>query len=179
MTIEAESQGRPDQSGLLKAYKNLLKVLDRMSYVVIVAVMSVMTCLVALQVFHRYALSSSIDSADELSRLFFVWAIFLAIPHGVKYGVHVGIDLIVLMLPERWQVRMFRFSAGLGALLMVVMLAVSWTATMDKWPELMPTMPVTAALFYIPVLISVGHSFLHLVALVWGGPSTWAGESEL
>ncbi|BCH34610.1 hypothetical protein MesoLjLc_65400 [Mesorhizobium sp. L-8-10] len=167
------------KSGLLKAYKSLLRALDRISYVVIVAVMAVMTCLVSLQVFYRYALSSSIDSADELSRLFFVWAIFLAIPHGVKYGVHVGIDLIVHLLPERWQEGMFRLSAGLGALLMMVTLAVSWTATMDKWPELMPTMPVTAALFYIPVLISVGHSFLHLVALVWGGSGTWAGESEL
>ena len=179
MTQTAELERGPDQSGSLKAYKSLLRGADRVSYVVIVAVMTAMACLVSIQVFYRYALSSSIDSADELSRLFFVWAIFLAIPHGVKYGVHVGIDLIVRLMPLRWQEGMFRLSAGLSALLMVVTLAVSWTATVDKWPELMPTMPVTAALFYIPVLISAGHSFLHLIALLWGGSATWAGENEL
>lgn len=179
MTHAAGLEGGPDQSGSLKAYKSLLRTLDRLSYVVIVVVMTVMASLVSAQVFTRYVLSSSIDSADELSRLFFVWAIFLAIPHGVKYGVHVGIDLIVRLLPPHWQEHMFRLSAALGALLMVVTLVVSWTATIDKWPELMPTMPVTAALFYIPVLISAGHSLLHLIALIWGGSATWAGESEL
>lgn len=179
MTHAAELERGPDQSGPLKAYKSLLRAIDRVSYVVVVLVMTTMACLVSAQVFYRYMLSSSIDSADELSRLFFVWAIFLAIPHGVKYGVHVGIDLIVRLMSARWQEIMFRLSAGLGALLMVVTLVVSWTATVDKWPELMPTMPVTAALFYIPVLISAGHSLLHLMALVWGGSSTWAGENEL
>ncbi len=62
---------------------------------------------------------------------------------------------------------------------MVVTFAVSWTATMDKWPELMPTVPVTASLYYIPVLISTGHSFLHLVILAWGGQSVWKEEGEL
>jgi|LNFM01.1.fsa_nt_gb TRAP-type C4-dicarboxylate transport system permease small subunit len=179
MTHAGELEGGADQSGPLKAYKGALRALDRVSYILIVAVMAAMSSLVSIQVFYRYALSSSIDSADELSRLFFVWAIFLAIPHGVKYGVHVGIDLIVRLMPARLQEAMFRLSAALGALLMVVTLVVSLTATIDKWPELMPTMPVTAALFYIPVLISAGHSLLHLIALVWGGSTTWAGENEL
>lgn len=179
MSDIAPTVSGPEQAGPLRAYKSMLRGLDRVSYLAIVAVMAVMTTLVSAQVFYRYVLSSSIDSADELSRLCFVWAIFLAIPHGVKYGVHVGIDLIVRLMPARLQEAMFRLSAALGAVLMIVTLAVSWTATMDKWPELMPTMPVTAALFYIPVLISAGHSLLHLIALIWGGSATWAGENEL
>ena len=166
-------------SGPLRSLMGLTRGVDRVSYWVVIAVMAVMTILVSLQVFVRYALGSSIDSADELSRLFFIWAIFLAIPHGVKYGVHVGIDLIVNMLPKRAQDAIFRLSCALSAILMVVTFAVSWTATMDKWPELMPTLPVTAALYYIPVLISTGHSFLHLVILAWGGQSVWKEEGEL
>ena len=65
--------------------------------------MAGMAMLVSAQVFMRYVMSSSIDAADELSRLFFVWSIFLAIPHGMRRGVHVGIDVIARMLPHRVQ----------------------------------------------------------------------------
>lgn len=167
------------ESRPLRSFKSLIRMLDRASFGVVVLVMAAMTILIVVQVFCRYVLSTSIDSADELSRLFFVWAIFLAIPHGVKYGVHVGIDLLVRALKPKLQEVIFRISCLAGAALMVVTFAVSWTATMDKWPELMPTLPVTAALFYIPVLVCAGHSFLHLLIQTWGGPNTWIGETEL
>jgi TRAP-type transport system small permease protein len=165
--------------GPLRSLMSLTRGLDRISYGVVVTVMAVMTILVSTQVFVRYALSSSIDSADELSRLFFIWAIFLAIPHGVKYGVHVGIGLFVDMTSARTQDAIFRLCCVLSAVLMIVTFVVSWTATIDKWPELMPTLPVTAAVYYIPVLISAGHSFLHLVVLAWGGRTVWKEEAEL
>lgn len=171
--------GGPVETGPFRAFKSMIRAIDRASFGVVVLVMAAMTILVVAQVFYRYVLSSSIDSADELSRLFFVWAIFLAIPHGVKYGVHVGIDLLVRCLPMKAQDVVFRISCIAGAALMVVTFAVSWTATADKWPELMPTLPVTAALFYIPVLVCAGHSFLHLLLQTWGGPNSWIGETEL
>lgn len=168
--------GRPAGTVGLRTARRVLGWIDRLSYGVIVAVMAAMTVVVSLQVFWRYVLGSSIDSADELSRLFFVWAIFLAIPHGVKHGVHVGIDLFVTRLPAGIQEALFRLVSAAGALLMLVVLSVSWTATLDKWPELMPTLPVTAAVYYVAVLAATVHSFLHLMLLAWGGSRTWEGE---
>jgi TRAP-type C4-dicarboxylate transport system permease small subunit len=150
--------------------------LDRLSYGAIVVVMAVMTGLVALQVFYRYVLTSSIDAADELSRLFFVWSMFLAIPHGLKYGVHIGIDLFVGLLPSGLQDLISRVVSASGMLLMAIVFAVGYVATVDKWPELMPTLPVTAGLYYVAVLLSAGHAFVHLLILTWGGPRTWEGE---
>lgn len=170
--------GRSADTAGLSLARDALGWIDRVSYAVIVAVMAAMTMVVSLQVFWRYALSSSIDSADELSRLFFVWAIFLAIPHGVRHGVHVGIDLFVMRLPTGIQDALARLMAAAGALLMLVVLTVSWTATLDKWPELMPTLPVTAAVYYIAVLVSTVHSFLHLALMAWGGPRTWQGDAS-
>lgn len=168
--------GGPKQPPALRIFKAFLDKVDFVAYWTVIVVMATMTVIVVTQVFYRYVLSSSIDAADELSRLFFVWAIFLAIPHGIKYGIHVGIDLLVRIMPARIQNVLFRISCIASAILMVVTFIVGWQATMDKWPELMPTLPFTAAVFYIPVLICTGHSFLHLIALAWGGPTTWAGE---
>lgn len=166
----------PPSGGLFMVLKRLVGGIDRITYWGIVASMLLMSVVVTLQVFMRYALNSSIDSADELSRLFFVWAIFLAIPHGVKHGVHVGIDLLVQALPLNIQGLLFRVMAGLGMFLMVMVMLGGWVATVDRWPELMPTLPVTSAIFYIAVLICGVHSLLHLLLLTWGGPRTWEGE---
>ncbi|MFW3615966.1 TRAP transporter small permease [Billgrantia antri] len=141
-----------------------LALLDRTSYYAILVAMGTMTLLVSAQVFSRYVLSNSIDSADELSRLCFVWAIFLAIPHGIKVGIHVGIDALVSHFPDSLQRRLAQLMAWLGAALMAALFWISLGAAISKWQELMPTLPITAAVFYIAVVVCAGHSCLHLVA---------------
>ena len=90
-------------------FMSFVRSVDHVSFVMIVICMAMMAVLVAAQVFFRYALSSSIDSADELSRLFFVWAMFLAIPHGLKAGIHVGIDVLVSRLEDNIKIKYFLF----------------------------------------------------------------------
>lgn len=149
----------------------VLRLVDRLSYGAIVLAMAAMTILVSVQVFVRYVLGSSIDSADELSRLFFIWAIFLAIPQGIRYGIHVGIDLLVAKFGPRNRDRLFRAMSAAGAVLMATVLYAAIVATADKWQELMPTIDVTAAVYYIAVLVCAVHSLLHLLHQTLAGPS--------
>lgn len=151
--------------------------LDKASFFVIVSAMAGMSLLVTAQVVWRHVLNSSIDSADELSRLLFVWAMFLAIPHGIKYSVHVGIDLLVNYFPARSRELIFRVMAASSALLMAAVATAAWTSAGEKWAQLMPTLPVTSAIFYIAILICAGHSFLHLILYAWGGSSIWGGRT--
>lgn len=166
----------PPNGGGFRALKALVRGIDAVTFWGIVVTMALMSIIVSLQVLLRYGFSSSLDSADELSRLFFVWAIFLAIPHGVKHGVHVGIDLFVKMIPVSVQELLFRAMAGLGVLLMIMVMIGGWVATVDRWPELMPTLPVSSGVYYIAVLVTGVHSLLHLALLAWGGSRTWEGE---
>lgn len=141
-----------------------LAIIDRGSYYAILTTMGLMTLLVSAQVFARYLLADSIDSASELSRLFFVWSIFLAIPHGIKIGIHVGIDALVGLLPQAMQNRLARLIALIAALLMAALCWISIGAVVNNWQQLMPTLPITTAVFYIPVLICAAHCCLHLLA---------------
>ncbi|MFN2331680.1 MAG: TRAP transporter small permease [Halomonas sp.] len=166
-------QTPPPTSGAFGQAKRLIERIDMATYGAIVVAMALMTTFISLQVFWRYVLGSSIDSANELSRLFFVWAIFLAIPHGVKHGVHVGIDLFVMMMPETLREGLYRFTAGVSALLMLMVMLGGWVATLDNWRHLMPTLPVTSAVYFIAVMICGAHAFLHLALLAWGGSRTW------
>lgn len=176
-TLTGAGEG-PALAGPLKWLRTGVDAADAASRWVIVATMAGMTCLVAAQVFQRYVMNSSIDSADELSRLFFVWSVFLAIPHGIRRGVHVGIDLFVRMLPAIGQELLNRISALAGMLLMIVIFLTGLTATSDKWNELMPTLPLTAALYYVPVVIASAHSVLHLALLAAAGPHVWASDTK-
>jgi len=163
----------PASAGPISFLKSVIGVADKGGYGIIVVVMAAMAILVAAQVFFRYVLSSSIDSADELSRLFFIWAMFMAIPHGIKLGIHVGIDIVVRQLPENVQEILFRLMSAASAGLMILVFYVAIFVTADKWQDMMPTIDITAAVYYIPVLLSAGHSFLHLVLLAWGGSKVW------
>ncbi|NNU82222.1 TRAP transporter small permease [Halovulum dunhuangense] len=171
-------EGGPDLSGPLAFVDRFARGIDVLSRWVIVVMMAAMAILVSLQVFFRYALNSSIDFADEASRFFFVAAIFLALPHGIRRGVHVGIDLFVNMMPRGLHTVLFRISAAASAVLMIVILWTGAIATADKWNELMPTLPVSAGLYYLPVLFTGFHGFLHLVVLAVGGPACMTTESE-
>jgi TRAP-type transport system small permease protein len=156
--------------------KTLVMHVDTATKLVVILAMGVMTLLVVTQVVFRYVFASAIDWSDEVARLAFVWAMFLAIPHGIRAGVHVGIDAVVVRFSPLLQDRIFRFTAILGAILMLVVFYVSIQVTAYTWPELMPTLNLTAAVYYIAVLIAAAHSVLHLLLLAWGGSDTWSEE---
>ncbi len=173
MSVGRTQEQEPRQIGPVRPLRGLVETIDRASRWVIVVAMGAMALLISAQVFQRYVLNSSIDAADELSRLFFVWSIFLAIPHGIRHGVHVGIDVIAAALPARAQFALNRISSLTAIALMAFVFVTALWAAADKWGELMPTLPITAALYYVPVCIGAGHSVLHLLLLALGGPRVW------
>jgi TRAP-type C4-dicarboxylate transport system permease small subunit len=146
-----------------------LGLLDRGVAWAIAAAMSVMVAVVSIQVAYRYGLNGSFDWADEVSRLAFVWAVFLAVPLGLKQGAHIGIELLVQRLPERARSVLWRLMCALAVLLMLV---VAWEAavlTAHQWDEMLPTVPLTSALFMVPVAWSALHSAAHLAVLAGSG----------
>ncbi len=175
MTKGAPMTG-PVHAGPVARLRRAIDRIDGLSRWIIVATMAGMALLVSAQVFMRYVLNSSIDAADELSRLFFVWSIFLAIPHGIRHGVHVGIDVFARMTPLVVQGVLNRISAIAGVVLMAVVFVAAVVAASDKWGELMPTLQVTAALYYVPVCLCAGHATLHLLLFALGGPGVWGPD---
>src|SRR5262245_63551384 len=79
--------------------RRALHVIDWIITLLVILGMAAMVTIVAAQVGLRYVLNQSFDWADELSRLLFVWSIFLAIPLGIKRGSHISIELLTEWLP--------------------------------------------------------------------------------
>lgn len=168
----------PTQGGAFHSARNALNWIDQSTKYLVISAMVLMTTLVVGQVIFRYVFSSAIDWAEEVARLAFVWAMFLAIPHGIRRAVHVGIDALVVRLSHALQEKIFRAMAIISAALMVIIFGFAWQVTLYTWPEMMPTLQLTAAVYYIAILIAAVHSVLHLVLLAWGGRDTWEGMTK-
>lgn len=136
----------------------------------IVILLSTMVVVVTAQVTLRYGLNSSIGWADEVSRLTFIWTMFLAIPLGVRAGAHIGIELVTDRLPQYLRGILQRLMALLA---MGMMLLVAWQTTVlaaDQWDEMMSSLRFSSSWFLVPVAVCGWHGALHLLWIVLAGP---------
>lgn len=112
-----------------------LKVLDRLEEFLTASLIALATLLIFIAVVHRYTLSNLaelvlwareaslpfIDEtlysiylallslrltwAQELCIFLFIWMAKFGAAYGVRTGIHVGVDIVVKMLPEPWRKR--------------------------------------------------------------------------
>jgi TRAP-type C4-dicarboxylate transport system permease small subunit len=165
---EAAPAASPSAAGL---YAAALHRLDRGARWLIIACTGAMVVVVTVQVALRYLLNTSIDWSDEVSRLLFVWCMFLAIPLGIREGAHVAVELLVQHFPDalRRQVARLCTLASIG--LMAIVLWQTAIVAGDTWDELMPTLSMSVNWFLVPVGVSAAHSILHLIQLLWREPA--------
>lgn len=153
----------------------VLVVLDRAVTAALLVAVSVMVGVVSTQVALRYGFNRSIDWADEVSRLAFVWSIFLAIPLGVRQGAHIGIDIVVAKMPTALQQVLRRGAAVLSAAMMTLIAWASAGVAVEQWDELMSTLDWSVGWFIVPVGIGTALSALHLARIAAFGPPHFGG----
>jgi len=155
---------------LTSVYSRVLDAVDRLARWAIVAASAAMIGIVTLQVLLRYGFNTSIDWSEEVSRLLFLWAMFLAIPLGIREGAHVGIELLVAHIPRKAREVLKKGCAIGGAALMVVVFWQAVKVAALTWDEMMQSLNASANWFMVPVAVSAAHSFFHFTQLLWRTP---------
>jgi TRAP-type C4-dicarboxylate transport system permease small subunit len=158
--------------GWLRPFGALLGGLDTAAGWAIVGLMTVMVGVVSLQVAMRYLMNSSIGWADELSRLTFVWSIFLGIPLGIRAGAHIGMEIVTARLPAPLRDGLARLMAAAAAGLMVLAAYEAATVAWDQWDEKMASFDASAQWFLVALAVGCAHSALHLAWITLAGRST-------
>ncbi|WP_249695373.1 TRAP transporter small permease [Stappia sp. WLB 29] len=138
---------------------------DTGARVLVILGAATMVAVVSAQVVMRYVFNGSLDWADEVSRIAFVWTIFLAIPLGIRDGTHVGITLLVERLPVGVRRLVARATSALGAALMGVVFWTTIGVALATWSERLGALDITSSVFFFPVILGALHSALHLVHL--------------
>lgn len=146
----------------------LLDALDRGIRAVLVGIVGVMVTLVAAQVVARYGLNTSIDWADEISRLAFVATVFLGVAVAVRARAHIGITLLADALPPLPR-SLLRRAVLLGCAGLSALVAYEATAiAIEQWDERMISVALSSGWFLVPVAAGMAVSALHFVAAAIG-----------
>lgn len=157
--------------GALRPLATLLAALDLAVAWVLCVAMSVMVAVVGAQVALRYGFNSSLDWADEVARLSFVWSIFLAIALGIKTGSHIGIEVLVARLPALLRSGVARLVALACSAALLLVAWQSMVVARDQWDELMGAVDVSTGWFLVPLIVGGVHGALHLLWIVLAGPA--------
>ena len=82
----------------------LLRQVDRVMEVLVIALFASIVLVGGLQVFFRYVLNASLSWSEELQRYGLIWIVFLALVIGYRRGAHIGLNLVLRALPRPVQV---------------------------------------------------------------------------
>jgi TRAP-type C4-dicarboxylate transport system permease small subunit len=105
--------------------------------------------------------------AEEVSRYVSIWVVFLAGGLGIRYWIHLNVDIFVIMLPGRAQNWLMMFCLGLMLLFEGVLLWFGAMLTISNHAQQSASlqMPMSYAYAAIPVgaVIMIGET----LRLIW------------
>jgi len=125
----------------------------------------IMTMVVFVEVISRYLLQESIFFSEELSRLAFVWASFLAISLGFRTGIHINVQFILNVIPVAQRRLILLLSEAVILLFLSVVFISSITILPHHWDELTPTIGITMFWFYLAVPVGVALMIIQVLPL--------------
>lgn len=80
-------------------FNNIFDIMDRCINWFLALLMAGMVVIISAQVWYRFILNDPLSWSEEAGRYLFVWISFMGAAAGVRYQVHLGIDLMDKLLP--------------------------------------------------------------------------------
>ena len=149
--------------------RRALDAIDRGAELLVAAVFAVIVCIALLQVFHRFALNSSLSWSEEAQIFGHIWIVFLGIPIAYRRGAHLYIETFCDMLPARpraaFNLVVEITWAAFAVSLMVLGSMVARVASMQESPGLEVPMSVP----YSGMVIGGAYLLLVAVRRIAGG----------
>ena len=137
----------------------------------VIGLLSVVLC-VQWQVIGRYIFNDTPTWAESLAMLIVLFVTAFGLGVGVRDAGHIGMESLIVLLPEKWRLRLELLIHALVASFgfMMVQSGSMWASA--KWQEKKPMLPVPDGIDYVPVIIAGALIFIfsieHIVALLRG-----------
>lgn len=156
--------------------------LDRIMEVAVIILLAIMCILVIWQVFSRFILNNPSSWSEEISKYLSIWMSFLAGALGVKYGTHMGLDVLVN------RIKMPHIRAAINILAALVCLMFGGILTvygyifmMTGWARMMICAPIPMAYVYVVIPVSgvvLMFNSVGLIVKAWQNRDILPAEEE-
>ena len=132
----------------------------------------VIVAIVFYQVFGRYVLNASPTWAENLALVLVLYVTLIAAAVGVRDAGHIGMESLLVLLPDRLRDRVELLIHGLILIFGLAMAYNGWVLGKSVWHYRIANLGLSEALRYVPLSLSgfliVLFSIEHILALLRG-----------
>ncbi len=144
-------------------FRTWMRSIDRSAEFALFVIFLIFTLVGGLQIFNRFVLGLPLSWSEEFQKFGHIWMVFLAIPVAYRRGAHIGMDMLLMVLPRNAQ-RVIQFFVelmwlGLAVAIGWYTLAIMVVARNQESPGLGIRMD------YVYVGLVIGAAYLALVAI--------------
>lgn len=145
--------------------KNALKIIDNFERALLTILMFVMVVLIFMQVFTRYVLSNSFGWTEEASRYLFIWLIFMSIGISFVDKKHISIDLILDLLPIKFQkvVLQLSYIILMGLSVFLVIQGMDLVNALQEFSQKSSTLQIPMWMVYLALPVGFLFSVVRLI----------------
>lgn len=139
-------------SGFMRAARPILNRLSNAALYLAGFGMVVMTVVIGWQIFARYVLNDTPSWSEPLSLHLMLWFILFGAAVGVRESVHLGLDIVRYMMPERIQKLMDLTSLGFIVLFGIAMTWYSVLLCLGTWSAPIPVLGWPGGVDFFPMI---------------------------
>lgn len=144
---------------------------------------AVATLMLFANVVARYVFDSGFTWVLEAVQYIFAWVVLIGAAHGVKAGIHLGIDILVIRFspPVQRYLGLLALLVCLGFSVPVLWLSVEYTYKIWRWGDITLDLQIPQWIPYLAIPIGLTlmtYRLLQVGVAIWRGERSHIGRSE-
>jgi TRAP-type transport system small permease protein len=143
--------------------KQRLFILHNFEEIIAGAALVVTICTIIFNVIMRYLFNSSFNWAEEIATICFAWVVFIGAAACYKRGMHVGIDVLVVILPDRLRIMTESLVKAALPVLLGYLSYLSLIFSISAWEK--PTAVLLIPYTWVDISAFIGFFLMFLYSL--------------
>lgn len=138
---------------------------------------AIATLLLFTNVVLRYLFDTGLTWALEAVQYLFAWVVLIGSAHGVKMGVHLGIDILIDKLPAKIRKVIVLAAVTLCILFVAVVdyQSVIYITKIYQWGDLTEDLQIPQWIPYLAIPVGLSLMFYHFLLVAW---KIWCDEQD-